>query len=457
MALVAENEGLITEARRLRNEARLEEAERVCREALALNANDAELHRVLATILHEAGRYEDALASFDEALRIDPSSAKAYKQLATVLADHGRVAEAMSAARSALECRPDYVAVLSIIASLKTFASADDDDLATMEALVQQGERMETSDLMLLHFALGKAYEDLGDFDRAFEQFRAANALKRLTLDHDVESEERLLERVASVFESSLFDRLAGVGSPSEVPVLIVGMPRSGTTLIEQILDSHPAVRGGGERRDLREIVSAISALSGGVGFPEGVPDVTPDHLRALGEGYARRLHSLAPEAARVTDKAPGNFVFLGLVRLCLPQARIIHCMRDPRDTCVSLFGRNSSDALFSFGLRELGRYYRAYERLMEHWREVLPEGWILEVRYEELVEDFEGGVQRIVEYCGLPWDPACLSFHRNRRVVRTQSFMQVRRPLYRSSVGRWRRYEAHLQPLLETLQLEAT
>jgi tetratricopeptide (TPR) repeat protein len=455
MAALAESAALIDEARRQRNAGKLREAERTCREALANQANDADAHRMLATILHEQGSYEAAFASFDEASRLDPGDAKTYKQLAGVLFEHARTEEALAACRKALALRPGYAGALAIVASLKRFRSPDDADLATLETLIESGEGLSDAERGLLLFALGKAYEDLGDSDRAFAYLQEANDLKRATLAYDVERDVDYLERVASSFDGDLVGRLAGAGSRSDLPILIVGMPRSGTSLVEQILASHPAVHGGGERPDLREIATVVSVLGSGEGFPEGIASVARDDLARLGEGYAHRLQRLAAAAARVTDKGLLNFSFLGFAQLILPRARVIHCVREPLDTCVSCFALNLEDLAFTYDFSDLGRYHRAYAKLMEHWRSVLPKGAILEVRYEDLVDDLEGEARRLFDYCDLPWNDSCLRFHSTKRVVRTASAAQVRKPLYNSSVGRWRKYEQHLGPLKEALAVD--
>ncbi|MGH7030610.1 MAG: sulfotransferase family protein [Stellaceae bacterium] len=236
-------------------------------------------------------------------------------------------------------------------------------------------------------------------------------------------------------------------GDASPLPVFIVGMPRSGTTLVEQMLASHPEVHGAGE---LGEIERAVAALGG----PDGVPaDIGGAELRRLGASYLAKVTALAPGATRITDKMPANFRYAGLIHLALPNARIIHLSRDPVDTCLSCFSiLFGGDQPFTYDLGELGRYYRAYQRLMAHWRAVLPAGVMLEVRYEALVGDFEQEARRIVAHCGLRWNAACLDFHNTRRPVHTASSVQVRRPLYRSSVGRWRPAEEVLRPLLDAL-----
>jgi hypothetical protein len=241
-----------------------------------------------------------------------------------------------------------------------------------------------------------------------------------------------------------------GLGDPSSVPVFIVGMPRSGTTLIEQILASHPRVFGAGELMNLTRTVATLSRRAPFLGaiLAMGAPE-----LRELGAHYVTEVRQLAPEADRIIDKMPANFRLVGLIHLALPNARIIHARRDPLDTCFSCFSQLfSGDQPFSYDLAELGRYYSAYEMLMQHWRRVLPRGVMLEVNYEDVIGDLEGEARRIVSHCGLEWDDACLSFHQTERPVR--STFQVRQPIYRNSVGRWRLYERHLGPLIGALGL---
>jgi hypothetical protein len=231
-------------------------------------------------------------------------------------------------------------------------------------------------------------------------------------------------------------------------------MPRSGTTLIEQILASHPKIFGAGELQSFSRALSILEAPDGAPpSFPEFVPGLPAESLRQVGAHYLNDVRALAPPAERITDKMPGNFPLLGLINLALPNARIIHMRRDPIDTCVSCFSMLFANGHpYSYDLAELGRYYRAYETLMSHWREVLPTGVMLEVRYEDVVADVEHQARQVVAHCGLPWDDRCLAFHETQRAVQTASAVQVRQPIYRTSVGRWRPYAELLRPLLREL-----
>jgi hypothetical protein len=267
---------------------------------------------------------------------------------------------------------------------------------------------------------------------------------------YSADATERSFAAVAAAFTPELLESRAGLGARSPAPIFVVGMPRSGTTLIEQILAAHPAVHGAGELRYMRRIIERISD------FPQGVATLDADTLKRLGEDYLSRLEALAGGKPRVVDKAPGNFVCAGLIRLILPDAKIIHARRDPVDTCLSCYTKLFADALnFTYDMTELGRYCRDYLKLMDYWRAVLPASHFLEVDYEAVVDDIEAEARRMLEFLELPWDPACLEFYRVERPVRTASVNQVRQPIYRSSSGRWRKHADALQPLLKTLEIE--
>jgi hypothetical protein len=255
----------------------------------------------------------------------------------------------------------------------------------------------------------------------------------------------------------------SGLGHPSPLPIFIVGMPRSGSTLVEQILASHPLVFAAGERNVLRAVVRVLDARAAPARFPENLPDLGGEELRALACDYIAQMHAIAAASPaplppgvpqRITDKLPANFRYAGLINLAMPNARIIHTCRDPVDTCLSCFSILFERQPFTYDLGELGRYYRGYARLMEHWREVLPAGVMLDVQYEALVRDLEPQARRILAHCGLDWDPACLRFYDTRRPVRTASMMQVRQPAYQTAIGHRRPGGDALQPLLEALAL---
>jgi hypothetical protein len=302
-----------------------------------------------------------------------------------------------------------------------------------------------------LHFALAKALADIGDTAEAFDHWRSGNALIRGRITYDEPATLAGLRDMASAFAGRP-PSPPGVGDPSAAPLFIVGMPRSGTTLVEQILASHPAVFAAGETNAL---AAAIIQVGGPalIASPSALAQLSGPALTQIGDAYVRAIRAQAPGAARITNKTPDNFRLIGLIRAALPQARIIHVRRDPIDTCLSCFTKRfTGHQPFTFDLAELGRYYRGYQALMAFWRKTTPPAVMLEVDYEALTDDLESQARLILAHCGLDWDPRCLAFQLTERHVLTASAIQVRQPLYRSAVGRWRAYEPHLGPLIAAL-----
>jgi tetratricopeptide (TPR) repeat protein len=379
-----------------------------------------------------------------------PNYAPGHYSMACALLNLGDVVEACRASERALVLDPTvptYYHPLIHAGNEKQKTAA----VSTLEDLARHEAALDAVDRATLHFLLAKAYDEQRRTADAFAHLARANAIKRGTIPYDEARELGRMRAIAAAFPPERIAALRGSGCPSPLPVFVVGMPRSGTTLVEQILASHLEVRGAGELTALPDLVAHGLA---GADFPSGFAAVTAAQLHQLGEAYVARLAAIAPGARRIVDKLPYNFLNAGLIHLALPAARIIHFRRDALDTCFSCFQQSfAGDVGFAYDQGELGRYYKAYETLMAHWRRTLPEGAMLEVQYEELVGNLPGTARRIVEYCGLAWDEQCVDFHKNPRAVATASLYQVRQPLYRSAVGRAKSYYEHLAPLREALE----
>jgi Tfp pilus assembly protein PilF len=432
---------------------RFDEAQPHYERAIALRPDLFEAHSNLGNIFSHQQNFCQAAAQFQQALLLKPNNPGAHNELGKVLKDQGQLDQALASFDRALALNPDLAEAHYNRATLKTFGRGDA-DLAALEALAARGDRLPSGKMIYVHFALGKALDDAGEHDRAFQQWLLGGSLKRKELIHDESSNRQLFERVAQVFDAKLLERSSVVGNSPAAPIFILGMPRSGSTLVEQILASHPQVHAGGELQNLARVAFAAYDANGqAIVYPEYVPRLGPDSLGRLGQAYLASLPTLPTGKTWITDKAPGNLFYAGLIRMALPGAKIIHTVRDPIDTCISCFSTLFTNGhQFSYELTELGRYYRQYSNLMDHWRSVLPAGAMLDVVYENVVDNLEEQARRLVEYCGLPWDDRCLSFHETSRPITTASSVQVRRPLYRNSLARWRRYESHLGPLLAEL-----
>lgn len=432
---------------------RLDEAEAMLRRAITLQPDNAEAYSSLGTVLMDLGRHDDAEAALRQAITINPDCAGAYNNLGLVLKEGGRLTQAQWAAEQAVRLAPAKPLHFVNLGEVRRYA-AGDRYIAALEALATDPASLAVHDRVCLHFALAKAYADIGRPADEFSQLLAGNALKRSCIPYDEAATLGRLDRVREVFTAGLIDAAGGAGDPSPVPIFIVGMLRSGTTLLEQILASHPGIFGGGELKLFEQATAAVrGTLPGSPEFPEMARHMSGVHFGTLGRCYLEQIKRRAPAASHITDKMPSNFAFAGAIHLALPNAIIIHAVRHPVDTCVSCFSKLFTEGqAHTYDLTELGRYYRHYLAVMAHWRRVLPAGRILEVRYEDMVADLEGSARRIIAHCGLDWDPRCLAFHRTERPVSTASATQVRQPIYTSAVGRWRAYEPFLGPLLAEL-----
>ncbi len=438
-----------------------EEAVKHFQAAIQLRPRFPEAYSNLGLALRDLHRFDEAMECFRNALRMNPNYAQAHNNLGFALEAQGKIEAALAEFHEALRLEPQNTMAL---ASLSNLVLAGHYRLSDSEARtlreVSARRDLPVDDRQRMEFALARQLEQEGTYAEAFEHYQRGNELRkelnrRRGIVFDPVVLHRLVDRIIATFTPELFNRVSS-GLDSELPVFVLGMLRSGTTLTEQILASHPRVHGAGELDDWDRLVVALSERLGAKEeYPECARSMTADQARALGEERLERLRKLGGDALRVVDKLPRNFMHLGLIAILLPKARVIHCRRDPVDTCLSCFLQNFANPHpWSLDLRDLGLYYREYERLMEHWKRVLPLP-ILELHYEELTANQEAESRRLIAFCGLEWDERCLRFHETERVVRTASSLQVRQPMYRSSVGKWKRYEAQLGPLLEALRGE--
>jgi tetratricopeptide (TPR) repeat protein len=439
-------------ARCLRHQDRLDEAISVYLDRLKQNPNNVRLLIDTGTALTKRGDLNQSAKALLEAVRLDPSSAEAQYNLGVVYAEEGDFERAKQAYQEALRLDPTSTQPYPNIAAITRF-KGDEPLIGEMEGRLK-GDAADIN----LHFALGKAHDDAGDYDASFENYLKGNALARRHVPYSTQAQQGFCRGVIGHFDRDTVSRLAQDGSDSKVPLFIVGMPRSGTSLVEQILASHPQVYGAGELTLLqRELMSALGASSLKNLVQQDLSRFTAmpaEQRQAVAAKTLSAMRRLAPDAARITDKMPQHFLLLGLLHAFFPAAKIVHCRRDPLDTCVSCFTVLFGDGQeFAYDLTELGEYYGMYAKLMKHWEQVLPAGSLLTVDYEEVVTDIRKNAERLLDHCGLPWDEACVSFHENKRPVQTASVYQVRQPLYQSSVGRWRRFERHLKPLREALE----
>jgi tetratricopeptide (TPR) repeat protein len=422
----------------------LDEATASCRRALQLKPDFAEAHINLCNTLKRLGRVDEAEVSCRRALELLPNSASTIAMLASLRIDQGQFDEAEELYKHAISIDPNQVDAWSGIAHGRKMTSNDTDWLAQVQRLIEQN--MPPRQESLLRFALGKYFDDVKDFEHAWTNYHCANELvKSYSPTYDQRSRSQITDLVLQTYDRNFLSRTPLKANASTRPVFIVGMPRSGTTLSEQILASHQSVFGAGElsfwnKAGVNHLVSARDSQ---------INDATTIELASE---YLAILESLSADALRVIDKMPANFLNVGLIHAALPQARIIHMQRNPVDTCLSIYFQNLTTAHFyANDLQNLAHFYGEYRRVMEHWRSILP-ATILDVPYEGLVADQETWSRKMLEFIGLEWDARCLDFHQTNRSVVTASRWQVKQKINSSSVERWRNYEKFVAPLLPLL-----
>ncbi len=469
---------------------RLEQAVMEGEATVALNPNDSEGHYNLGLALAGQGRHTDALSpyrratelspehgpawnnlgasleqsgdlaaaeeAYTHAVAINPKHAEAQNNLGAIYSLQGKLTAAVACFNAAIRARPSFVESHSNLSALKTY-NEDDPHLLVLEALSATLQSANVDDQIHLNFALGKARHDIGEIDAAFAAYTHGNRLKFAKFPYDETSAENTLNTILKEFDHEFFAKRIQTGSKpwKRTPIFIVGMPRSGTSLIEQILATHPEVYGAGELIDLHEVIRSNFGAAFSTNFLKKISKSTADEFSAMGTEYLDRVWQLKPEAAFISDKMPANFFYVGLIHLLLPEAKIIHAMRDPMDSCFSCYTRlfENPSMNFTYDLGCLGRYYVRYMQIMRHWQSVLPPGKILNLRYEDMVTDMEGESKRMLNFIGLPWSKDCLAFYNNTRHVKTASVAQVRQPIYTSSLARWKKFEKHMAPLLAIIE----
>ncbi len=432
-----------------REQEKYDEALKSAEQLLALEPDKPESHMVYAGVLGVAGRHQDAIAAYQTTLELAPQKAAAMCGMAHHLKTVGEQDEAIRQYRACIAAKPDHAEAYWSLANLKTFRF-EKAEVAALELLVRDGE-LPDEGLCMLHNALGLEYDARGDYDAAFSNFERCNTLRRKQESYDPVDTEATHDRVISFFDETRL-RQGATTEVTPVPVFIVGLPRSGSTLIEQILASHSQVEGTHELSDLAKVVRRFRGRRNEQ-FPQTLNGLKAEGWARLGRDYLASTEKHRGGAPFFIDKNPNNFVFTGLLKLAMPNAKVIDARRHPMDSCFGSYKQLfASGQPFTYDLTELGEYYLQYQRLMEHWHRVLP-GFVLDVQYEHVVADLENEVRRILDFCGLPFEESCLNFHQTRRAVKTASSEQVRRPIYASSVNAWSNYEEHLGELLHIMK----
>jgi tetratricopeptide (TPR) repeat protein len=471
----------------LRDQGKPDEAVACLRRALQRNPDFTDAHNNLGNALKDQGKLDEAVACYRRVLELKPDFAEAYNNLGNALKEQRKLDEAVACYRRAMELKPDFAAAHNnlgmVLEERGEFQAAEDcfraaighdprfalahyhltellggklpqQDLELLQRLLEETE-ITDAQRSLLHFGLARVLDARGQYAEAAAHLDRGNALqgsewRKSGQDYDPNEHEFLVTQTIRVSTPDFFQGVCGFGSPSELPVFVVGLPRSGTTLIEQILASHSQVFGAGETTLTRDTMTALGGRN--AEFIEGLSRLDRQTAVRLAARHLERLRGFSPAALRIVDKTPDNYLSLGLLASLFPRAKLVHCRRDPRDVAVSCWLAHFEEVRWASDQQHLASRFQQYQRIMEHWRKVLPSP-LLEVDYEETVADLEGVARKLVAWCGLAWEPACLEFHKAKRPVRTASVVQVRQPVFSTSVGRWKHYQRALAPLFALLE----
>ena len=418
---------------------------KIYRKIIKLNSQDVSAWSDLGAAYMEMSEIKKAKNALKKALVLEPTSIPVLGNLANLYKQTGDAEAAENSYRSILIQEPNLARAWYEITYVKTFYT-EDADIIRMEQLFE-AKQGNVADRIYLAFALGKAFEEIGKYERAYHYIEYANQKKYETIEFDVRQFEDTIDDLIKIFDRDLFEKVRGAAHSGRRPIFILGMPRSGTTLVEQIIASHPDVSGGGELENLSQAIGTCFKE-----FPDSVAGAGSKDFLEFGKTYLRSIQTSKGKSSHMTDKMPKNFLFVGMIAIGLPEAKIIHCVRSPLDTCLSCYALNFPVGQeFTYNQSDLGRYYRSYRKLMNHWHNVLPDR-MMDISYEEVVAEPESHTRKLLDYCGLTWDPRCLSFHQNPRQVVTASATQVREPVHQRSIRRWHRFKGSLSPLQQAL-----
>ncbi|TNE38016.1 MAG: sulfotransferase family protein [Alphaproteobacteria bacterium] len=433
----------------LLGERRWEEAIEALEHAIALKPDFVEALNNLARAYRSSDRSEDSEYCYEQVLKLKPDAASAKVGLARLYHDRGQSEMAENLLKEALSQKVNKAGALTLFAQTRKFKE-EPAEMAEMLEIVGQSRRP-APEITNLYYALGKICDDLGRYDDAFGYYAKGNELRGL--EHDPEDFVKEVDILIETFDKKFFEERKDFGTDSHRPIFIVGMPRSGTTLREQIISSHSKVFGAGELEHVKRLqMQSMGMAPGNMMWPKNVPNLTKEGATILGRRYLRSLERHSSTHEYVTDKMPHNFLSLGLMAVMFKNAKFIHAKRNAIDTSLSCYFHNFNDAhSYNRNLTHMGLYYRQYVRMMNHWHEVLGDRLYFS-DYEELVNNQEEETRKLIDFCGLEWEDACMQFHKSKRAVLTPSNWQVRQPMYKRSAERWRRYEDHLGPLIEAL-----
>ena len=429
----------------------LKEAIIYFKKALKLKPNFIEARFNLAVTYKVSAKYEEAIKNYKEVLKNKPDVAQAYNNLGIIFNILAKFQDANSNYLKALEINPNLSESHMHLSYITKYTKGHK-HIQEMEKAISITNINDTQ-RMYLSFGLGKAFNDIENYKKAFEYFDKGNSIRKKQLKYSIDTDNLLFRNLKNIFQKNLFNKFKNTGNSDKTPIFVVGMPRSSTTLVEQILSSHSDIHGSGELTYFKDLVKKYFSSNNTIHFSKKIINYNPLKFERIGSNYIQKIKKLSTNNLYIIDKMPLNFLWIGLIRLTLPNAKIIHCIRDPKDTCLSIFKSyfGQSGNGYAYDLIDLGQYYNLYLDLMRHWHSTLP-NYIYDLSYEELIKNQKKETQKLLNFCGLGWDESCMKFYTNSRPVTTASSTQVREPIYKKSIDLWKHYKEDLKPLLKIL-----
>lgn len=432
---------------KLHKDGKVTPAENIYNKVLEVEPNNFNALHLLGVAKQQKRQPELGAKLILKALEIKPDFAEACYSLGLLYKEEGNKEKSVEYESRAIELKPAHTEAHHVLSSMIQYDSADHPHIKQMEELLNSPD-IEEQYKLYLYFSLSKAYNDFKDFKQSFEYLKEGSRIKRAGFEYDIKDDIKKFNDIKSIFSKEYFEKNKNVGFKDESMIFIIGMPRSGTSLVDQILSSHKLIEGVGELDTMKHIINSRE-------YPYNFENYSGHIFEELGYNFIQAINTIGVKEPKIIDKMPDNFRLLGVLQLLLPRSKIIHCKRNPIDTCLSIYTNHFNGIQnFSYDQVELGTYYKLYQDLMEHWKQVMPypENFI-EVQYEDVVADQEGQSRRLLDFLGMPWDDKCLEFYKTERSVKTASADQVRKPIYTSSVEKWKQYEELLQPLIKTLE----
>jgi len=421
------------------------------KKTIEINPNHGFAWNNLGSALEKLDKLLLAHEAYQKAVDLNPNHLEALNNLATTHTQFNKVDDAIKTFNNAININPHFFEAHFNLSNLKKYTK-EDPHLRLLEEVLQHKKQFNVFEATRYHFAYGKALDDIGEYDKAFNQYNLGNQLQSKLIPYDQTNQDEIVNKTIETFNSNFINKLKpepSINETNQTPIFIVGMPRSGTSLIEQILDTHSSVYGAGELKALSDCIENNVTKDSNEKTLDFIAQAKQSFFKNIGNDYLNKVWELSPKSKFISDKMPANFFNLGLIYLALPNAKIIHAMRDPMDSCFSNYSRLFRDDMrFTYSQETIGNHYKSYHTIMEHWKKVLPNDFICDMQYEEMVDDTEKEAKRLTSFLGLEWDPNCLKFYDNKRNVKTASMMQVRKPIYKTSLARWKNFAKHLKPL---------